>query len=458
MATDFPASPSNGDTHAGFTFNSTTGAWESSAAGGGSGVTSHANVAAFPASPSEGDLAYAEDTDALYLRRGSGWERIDNGGESPVILTEPPTNHVLNKDGSTSTVTMTAQDPEGFGITYGIAYATASNARPTQLAADTAINQSTGVFTFDPSTNVAHAGNFKARLSASDGANTTTRIVDFGLSFSVTLTYLVVAGGGAGGKGVSGGGGGAGGLLYSTSGTFPTDTALTVAVGAGGSYVTSNGDGNAGANSSISGSGLTTITAIGGGGGGGQKGNTSTAAELAGGSGGGGTGYNNTGTVTGPGGNATSGQGNAGGTGSYGTGFGGGGGGAGQAGGNHNDSGSAQSKGGDGLEYSISGTATYYAGGGGGGGYNTSGKAGGQGGAGNGGNRSAIGGDATANTGGGGGGVSDAGRSGAGGSGIVILRGPNTITASGSGYTETTSGSDKIWTFTGNGTITFAQE
>ena len=458
MATDFPASPSNGDTHAGFTFNSTTGAWESSAAGGGSGVTSHANVAAFPASPSEGDLAYAQDTDALYLRRGSGWERIDNGGESPVILTEPPTNHTLNKDGSTSTVTMTAQDPEGFGITYGIAYATASNARPTQLAADTTINQSTGTFTFDPSTNVNHAGNFKARLSASDGANTTTRIVDFGLSFSVTLTYLVVAGGGAGGKGVSGGGGGAGGLLYSTSGTFPTDTALTVAVGAGGSYVTSNGDGNAGANSSISGSGLTTITAIGGGGGGGQKGNTSTAAELAGGSGGGGTGYNNTGTVTGPGGNATSGQGNAGGTGSYGTGFGGGGGGAGQAGGNHNDSGSAQSKGGDGLEYSISGTATYYAGGGGGGGYNTSGKAGGQGGAGNGGNRSAIGGDATANTGGGGGGVSDAGRSGAGGSGIVILRGPNTITASGSGYTETTSGSDKIWTFTGNGTITFAQE
>ena len=70
MATDFPNSPSNGDTHAGFTYNSTTGAWESSAAaGGGSGVTSHANLAAFPASPSEGDLAYAEDTDALYLRK-----------------------------------------------------------------------------------------------------------------------------------------------------------------------------------------------------------------------------------------------------------------------------------------------------------------------------------------------------------------------------------------------------
>ena len=457
MATDFPASPSNGATHAGFTFNSTTGAWESSAAGGsGAGVTVYANFAAFPGSPSEGDLAYANDTDALYVRKGSSWDRIDSGDESPVILTEPPTNHSLNKDGSTSTVTMTAQDPEGFGITYGIAYATASNARPTQLAADTAINQSTGVFTFDPSTNAAHAGNFKARLSASDGANTTTRIVDFGLSFSVTLTYLVVAGGGAGGKGVSGGGGGAGGLLYSTSGTFPTDTALTVAVGAGGAAKSSNGNGNAGSDSSITGTGLTTITAIGGGPGGGQYISTPTAATLAGGSGGGGTGYNNTGAVLGPGGTGTSGQGNGGGIGTYnGSGYGGGGGGAGEAGFDHNAS-SNFSQGGDGLEYSISGTATYYAGGGGGSGYNAGGQIGGQGGGGNGGSRSVVGGAATANTGGGGGGVSDAGASGAGGSGIVILRGPNTITASGSGYTETTSGSDKIWTFTGNGTITFA--
>ena len=458
MATDFPASPSNGDTHAGFTFNSTTGAWESSAAGGGSGVTSHANVAAFPASPSEGDLAYAEDTDALYLRRGSGWERIDNGGESPVILTEPPTNHTLNKDGSTSTVTMTAQDPEGFGITYGIAYATASNARPTQLAADTTINQSTGTFTFDPSTNVNHAGNFKARLSASDGANTTTRIVDFGLSFSITARYLIVAGGGSGGVGVSGGGGGAGGLIHATSATFPTDTALSVVVGAGGAAKTGNGNGNAGSDSTISGSGFTTLTAVGGGKGGGQYISTPTAAELAGGSGGGGTGYNNTGTAQGPGGNATSGQGYAGGIGSYGSGYGGGGGGAGEAGGDHT-AGAGQALGGDGLQYDISGTATYYAGGGGGGGYNSAGKAGGQGGGGPGGHRFGGNGaaaNATANTGGGGGGGGDGATSGAGGSGIVIIRAPNTVTATGSGYTETTSGSDKIWTFTGNGTITFA--
>ena len=214
MATNFPNSPSNGATHAGFTYNSTTGAWESSGGGGGgAGVTVYANFAAFPASPSEGDLAYANDTDALYVRKGSSWNRIDSGEEAPVILTEPPTaTQNLAIDGTTKVVTMTAQDPEGFGITYGIAYATANNARPTQLSSDTTINQSTGAYTFTPSTTQAHAGSFKARLSASDGANTTTRLVNFALNFNMPTTYLIVAGGGGGGAGVAAGGGGAGGL------------------------------------------------------------------------------------------------------------------------------------------------------------------------------------------------------------------------------------------------------
>ena len=104
--------------------------------------------------------------------------------ESPVITTEPPTAvQNLNTDGSTSTVTMVAQDPEGFDITYGIAYKTANNARPAQLSADTTINQSTGVFTFTPTTNSSNAGSFRARLSASDGARITTRFVDFSIAF-----------------------------------------------------------------------------------------------------------------------------------------------------------------------------------------------------------------------------------------------------------------------------------
>ena len=161
MATDFPASPSNGDTHAGFTYNSTTGAWESSA--------------------------------------------LISATEPPVILTEPPTSpHTLNS-GGTSTVTMLAQDPDGFNITYGIAYKTTGNTRPNQLASDPSINQTTGVYTFTGSSNSAHAGSFRARLSATDGVSYTTRLVDFNLTFTHTLHWLVIAGGGGGGESSGGG-------------------------------------------------------------------------------------------------------------------------------------------------------------------------------------------------------------------------------------------------------------
>tara|TARA_B100001939_G_scaffold28848_1_gene22894 strand:+ start:239 stop:3022 length:2784 start_codon:yes stop_codon:yes gene_type:complete len=152
---------------------------------GTAAITRYANVAGFPASPTAADLAYANDTNTVYVYNGTAWEVIASGNdESPVITTEPPTTtQSLNADGTTSTVTMVAQDPEGFDITYGIAYKTANNARPAQLSADTTINQSTGVFTFTPSTTTSDAGSFRARLSASDGARITTRLVDFDLGF-----------------------------------------------------------------------------------------------------------------------------------------------------------------------------------------------------------------------------------------------------------------------------------
>ena len=153
--------------------------------------TSYTNFAGFPSSSNTlGDFAVAQDTKALYMWDGTEWDRIAAGSdETPVVTTEPPTTEqALNSDGSTSTVTMVAQDPEGFDITYGIAYKTASNARPLQLSADTIINQSTGVFTFTPTTTEANEGTFRARLSASDGARITTRFVDFSLSFGIDIT------------------------------------------------------------------------------------------------------------------------------------------------------------------------------------------------------------------------------------------------------------------------------
>jgi hypothetical protein len=171
--------------------NSGATALEFADASSGSGVTTYTDKTAIDAvsSPSEGDLAYDLAADQLYIRTTSAWKRVSIGvDESPIITTEPPTTHVLNSDGSTSTVTMVATDPEGFGITYGIAYPTTNNALPDQLATATSINQGTGVYTFDPSTTSSDAGTVKVRLSASDGISTTTRFCTLSLTFSEDIT------------------------------------------------------------------------------------------------------------------------------------------------------------------------------------------------------------------------------------------------------------------------------
>jgi hypothetical protein len=114
-----------------------------------------------------------------------------------------------------------------------------------------------------------------------------------GISVSVpppppSVEYLVVAGGGGGGR--YGGGGGAGGLLYATDSSLTLGITYTITVGNGGT-VGQSAPGGQGGNSSISGSGFTTVTAIGGGGG--AAGDMSGSAGN-GGSGGGASGSNRT--------------------------------------------------------------------------------------------------------------------------------------------------------------------
>jgi hypothetical protein len=181
-AINFPNSPSDGDTHEGFVYNSTLGVWKSTASSGGITVQDEGSALATSASTINfvGSNVVASGTGSTKTVTLSG----GGAGESPIVYTEPPTSHTLNTDGSTSTVQMQAVDPEGTAITYGIAYANSTNARPDQLAADTTIDQSTGTYTFDPSTNTAHDGTFKARLSASDGITHATRFVDFDLAFT----------------------------------------------------------------------------------------------------------------------------------------------------------------------------------------------------------------------------------------------------------------------------------
>ena len=153
--------------------------------------TSYTNFAGFPSSNNTlGDFAVAQDTKALYMWDGTEWDRIAAGSdETPYILTEPATSLALSSIGGTSTVTMVATDPEGFDIEYGIAYNNSGSALPAQLASATTINQTTGVYTFTPTTTQSNAGQFVARLSASDGVKSTTRFTTISLGFSEDIIF-----------------------------------------------------------------------------------------------------------------------------------------------------------------------------------------------------------------------------------------------------------------------------
>ena len=303
---------------------------------------------------------------------------------------------------------------------------------------------------------IVYSGSTKGWIPTSDDD------VAFASAQTYAAEYTIAAGGGSGGSGGDrGGGGGAGGLLTNFGGvtvSLVTGTVYTITVGQGGATVTGN-KGNPGNDSTITGSGFTTLTAVGGGYGG-NKNYTGAGAGGDGGSGGGAASIGG-GSISNPGGGSgTTGQGNDGGTGNtvsgeYGA---GGGGGAGAAGGDGSTS--AAGAGGNGSANSITGSSVTYSGGGGGGRQTsaTGGTGGtGGGGAGGGGDSPGVAGTAgTANTGGGGGGSKGA-ASGAGGSGVVILSVPDASysgTTTGSPTVATGVSGKTVMTFTGSGSYT----
>lgn len=280
-------------------------------------------------------------------------------------------------------------------------------------------------------------------------------------AYSVSVEYLVIAGGAAGGSSADGGGSGGGGAGGYRTATLSIDlsTSYTVTVGGGGSAVTALAGGSG--SNSVFGS----ITSTGGGGGGSGYA-ASGGAPLTGGSGGGG-GYDGA-LATGANGNTPStspSQGNNGGNGGV-TGVGntqgGGGGGSGAVGGNRSTN--TAGNGGNGTASSITGSSVTRAGGGGGGNQSqTAGGTGGTGGGGAGGNsgRAPVAGTANTGSGGGGSGNNTYKVAANGGSGIVILKYPDTVTISNPGggltYTTSTSGGFSVTTFTaGTGSIQLA--
>ena len=228
MATNFPDSPSNGTTHTfggtTYTYNSTKGVWTAPSGGGistfaalsdtpanfsgsggktlkvnsganavefvtvttpSAGASVYANLAALPTSGNtQGDFAHVTANNGLYFWNGSGWYSIAIINTTPSI-SGANANYDLAADGTATTVTITAADPEGLPITYSIASDTSGNIAT--VAQGTGAN--TNVWTITPSTNTANAGTFSLTFRASDGVNIATATSSFTLQFTVTNSH-----------------------------------------------------------------------------------------------------------------------------------------------------------------------------------------------------------------------------------------------------------------------------
>ena len=163
------------------------------------GVASvYATVDALPTSGNtQGDMAHVTANNTLYFWNGSGWYRIALINTNPSI-SGVASAYALASDGTATTVTMTATDPEGLPITYSIASDTSGNIATVSQGT----GSNTNVFTITPSTNTAYAGSFTLTFRASDGVNIATAPATFTLQFKIAssnyTTALITTSGSAG--------------------------------------------------------------------------------------------------------------------------------------------------------------------------------------------------------------------------------------------------------------------
>ena len=174
---------------------------------GGSSVITVTNVSGASdsltaiSSPSVGDIVFVTSTNGLFIRKSNGWFKIaDVTNLRPTGLTGV-SNSALAIDGTPTTITLAATDPEGLTLTFSAAAKTGSNTTFSEALTDgntvnafngstviATVAQNSNVFTIDPNT-ANNAGTVDITFSVTDGINTAlTADGQFTLTFVTTVT------------------------------------------------------------------------------------------------------------------------------------------------------------------------------------------------------------------------------------------------------------------------------
>ena len=183
-AVNFPNSPTNGQTFISggvvYTHNTTKGYWDgTSIMPEGGDISVYSTLANMPLSGVADDtIAKVLDTNKHYKWTGTGWYFLDPVNTNPNITTGGDAAYTLAIDGTPTAVTLEANDPEGFPITWNYAVTAGS------LGSTATVSQSNNVFTITPSIVGANAGEFTLTFTASDGVNLATSASEFSLIFA----------------------------------------------------------------------------------------------------------------------------------------------------------------------------------------------------------------------------------------------------------------------------------
>jgi len=168
------SAPTNGQI---LQWNSTDSEWQPADAD--AGVTVYATIDDLPLTGvTEGSMALVDSTDKLYIYSDTGWYSISIVNQTPTISGVSAT-YALATDGTATTVTVTATDPEGIPLTYSIVSDTSGSVATVAQGTGSNTNQ----WTITPSTNTADAGSFTLVFRASDGTNIASASSTFSLVF-----------------------------------------------------------------------------------------------------------------------------------------------------------------------------------------------------------------------------------------------------------------------------------
>ena len=186
-AYNFPNSPSDGDTVTSngitYTYSSSKTRWDG-AAPSGSSTTVYATIDLLPLSGASTGDGFVSGNNRLYIWNGTGWYNIALINTNPSISGASAT-YDLAADGTATTATITATDPEGLPITQHRVdtsgdVATVAQAKHQRIY-DYAINQT------------ANAGTFSLTFRASDGVNIAIAVSSFTLQFSIQNSNYTTA-------------------------------------------------------------------------------------------------------------------------------------------------------------------------------------------------------------------------------------------------------------------------